>query len=129
MGGRDSEQAYFSASYSPTGDTVTHPRLSPDLILWSSTRQSVYSVELSAPWGDETYDRKGDDVIHEAYERRKLGPTEVEAKDTQLGCSVRLRPVEVGCCKFVAVSTGFHAVRDSRSNLQPGPAPSHKKFM
>ena len=60
--------------------------LCPDLVLWSSSSQHVFIVELMVPWED-TID------------------TCLAAEAEEWGWKVKVCPVEVGCRGFVAKST------------------------
>ena len=48
----------------------------------------VYFIELTVPW---------EDLVVEAYERKKLRYVELRAGAEQRGWKVRICPVEVGC--------------------------------
>ena len=50
-------------------------------------------IELKVPWEDR---------VQEAYERKKAKYAELLEEAAQRGWRARLRPVEVGCCGFVA---------------------------
>ena len=55
----------------------------------------VYFIELTVPW---------EELVAEAYERKKLRYVELGAEAEQRGWKVRICPVEVGCRGFVAKS-------------------------
>ena len=71
---------------------ISSTNLRPDLVLWSS-RMRVYFIGLTVPW---------EDLVVEAYERKKLRYEELGAEAEQRGWKVRICPVEVGCRGFVA---------------------------
>ena len=55
----------------------------------------MYFIELTVPW---------EDLVVEAYERKKLRYVELGAEAEQRGWKVRICPVEVGCGGFVVKS-------------------------
>lgn len=70
--------------------------LRPDIVLWSPSLKKVFIIELTVPW---------EDSVDEAYERKQLRYAELAAEAQDRGWKTEVRPVEVGCRGFVAVST------------------------
>lgn len=75
---------------------IVSTNLRPDLVLWSTSQQRVYFIELTVPW---------EDSVEEAYERKKLKYADLAAEAEQRGWKARVCPVEVGCRGFIARST------------------------
>ena len=62
--------------------------LQPDMVLWSTTTELAYIVELTVPQ---------DDGAEEAYERKKTKYSELAIEAAQNGWKTKIFPVEVGC--------------------------------
>lgn len=67
-----------------------------DIGLWSPSLKKVFIIELTVPW---------EDSVDEVYERKQLRYAELAAEAQDRGWKTEVRPVEVGCRGFVAVST------------------------
>ena len=74
---------------------IASTNLRPDIVLWSRSRMRVYFIQLTLPW---------EELVAEAYERKKLRYVELGAEAEQQASKVTICPVEVGCRGFVAKS-------------------------
>ena len=75
---------------------IATTNLRPDLVLWSSSQQTVYIIELTVPL---------EDAVEEAYERKSLKYAELAAEAEQHGWKAKVCPVKVGCRGFVGKTT------------------------
>ncbi|KAJ8369781.1 hypothetical protein SKAU_G00098090 [Synaphobranchus kaupii] len=69
--------------------------LRPDLILWSTSQESLYILELTVPW----------EAAVGEYKCKRLKYSDIAAEAVQRGRRTQVLPVEVGCRGFVARST------------------------
>ncbi|KAG2468456.1 EPHB1 protein, partial [Polypterus senegalus] len=64
---------------------ITSSNLRPDLVLWLESLQLFYIIELNVPW---------EDVLEEAYERKKLRYADLATNVQQRSWKAKGRPVE-----------------------------------
>ena len=71
------------------------------MVLYSECERMVYLIELTIPF---------EDVIEEAFERKKQKDAELIAEARGKGWQAHMRPVEIGVRGFVVKSTTMRTV-------------------